>query len=650
MFQSSLLGGSDTSVQGTNDDAQVSKLSCVKAGYFQDEFTPLFVRRAVRRSPLINRGYYARHAGLQQLLDQFLLLGSSTCSSNNDQTSNPSNAGDTPSTSSLQHADNADPIHASRSMAHPIQGSPGLNDGLAQREGSAPCGAKLLASTSQPSAYPHSWQDCQRDTPLLESTHPGTQQQQQQPQPQRRQPGEEQQQKEQQQQRTALPSLTQQQLPPTHHDGFAVPAPRHRSSTCSAPPPPPLHSTIIRTPSHDPHPVHSTGFPNRASSPAAGPSTAKPPRTSHAAASGAEQQQQQHQQQHPQARRRPTSHPAPDQQHPSPLILHTERAPHASGSAAAPAAAAAAASSEAEHTGPSDAQQRSPESHPGVVQHHQTRGKTLQVLVLGAGFDTAWFQLQREGRAPARYLELDFKEVTRKKAAIIAAKPALLSALLLQPDEILDPVAGEVVTQRYTLMPVDLRDLDAVKGALQRAGFDRTTPTYILSECVLVYMEPAEASQLVTWLGEYFSNAAMVVYEQVNPNDAFGRQMVSNLESRGCPLRGLAATPTLAAHQQRFTSNGWQRATSLDLDTLYSSYLDPKDKARIERLEIFDEFEEWHLIQSHYALTIGIQDAAGLLNGFGFQEQPQIPRLIGDNLWHDAPTEGPIGSGNLSLM
>lgn len=43
----------------------------------------------------------------------------------------------------------------------------------------------------------------------------------------------------------------------------------------------------------------------------------------------------------------------------------------------------------------------------------------------------------------------------------------------------------------------------------------RSTPTYILSECVLVYMEPAEASQLVTWLGEYFSNAAMVVYEQV---------------------------------------------------------------------------------------------------------------------------------------
>ena len=34
-----------------------------------------------------------------------------------------------------------------------------------------------------------------------------------------------------------------------------------------------------------------------------------------------------------------------------------------------------------------------------------------QVLCLGAGFDTTWFQLQQDGLAPTRYLEVDFKEV-----------------------------------------------------------------------------------------------------------------------------------------------------------------------------------------------------------------------------------------------
>ena len=35
----------------------------------------------------------------------------------------------------------------------------------------------------------------------------------------------------------------------------------------------------------------------------------------------------------------------------------------------------------------------------------------MQVVVLGAGYDTTWFQLAQGGQAPARYLELDHLEV-----------------------------------------------------------------------------------------------------------------------------------------------------------------------------------------------------------------------------------------------
>lgn len=63
---------STTAVQATNDDASASKLSCVNKGYMKDEYIHLFVRRAVRRSPIINRGYFARWAALRKLLLQFL--------------------------------------------------------------------------------------------------------------------------------------------------------------------------------------------------------------------------------------------------------------------------------------------------------------------------------------------------------------------------------------------------------------------------------------------------------------------------------------------------------------------------------------------------------------------------------------------------
>lgn len=59
-------------VQATNDDASASKLSCVKKGYMKDDYVHLFVRRPVRRSPIINRGYFARWAALRKLLNQFL--------------------------------------------------------------------------------------------------------------------------------------------------------------------------------------------------------------------------------------------------------------------------------------------------------------------------------------------------------------------------------------------------------------------------------------------------------------------------------------------------------------------------------------------------------------------------------------------------
>lgn len=63
-------------------------------------------------------------------------------------------------------------------------------------------------------------------------------------------------------------------------------------------------------------------------------------------------------------------------------------------------------------------------------------------------------------------------------------------------------------------------------------------PTYILSECVLVYMEPAEASQLVKWLGAYFSNAAMVVYEQVGAKRWVSDGSVIALS--GCPQQSFS--------------------------------------------------------------------------------------------------------------
>ena len=43
---------------------------------------------------------------------------------------------------------------------------------------------------------------------------------------------------------------------------------------------------------------------------------------------------------------------------------------------------------------------------------------------------------------------------------------------------------------------------------------------------------------------------------------------------------------------------------SITMNTVYDQRLDKMEKARIEKLEIFDEFEEWVLLQNHYCISV----------------------------------------------
>ncbi|PRW45066.1 tRNA wybutosine-synthesizing 4 [Chlorella sorokiniana] len=425
------LGGSrlgDQAVVDTNDDAQLSKLSCVRHGYFQDAFVHHFVRRPTRRSPLINRGYYSRYAALRNLLLQFLAVGKQGNGSSNG------------------------------SSGHSGSSSDGSSGSLA--------GGSAAQPASQAAGNPAE------------------------------------------------------------------------------------------------QPAQSTG-----------------------------QQQQQQQQ--------PADPP--------------------------PAAAGQAGSQQ-----PSSAAQQQADGQQPQGSGPQQQGEAplrRQVLVLGAGYDTAYFQLAAAGIRADKYIEVDFLQVTQKKAAAIQQLPDLLE-LIGGPDAAssISPEEGRIVTDSYCLLPVDLREPGQLAAALEAAGLDPAAPTYVLSECVLVYMRPQHSREVVRWLAEHLHCAAMVVYEQINPHDAFGQQMLLNLESRGCALLGIEATPSLDSQRQRFLECGWHRAETRSMDHVYSQCIDPADRRRIERLEIFDEFEEWHLIQQHYCIAIGVKDSSGLLARFGLPQfaQPQV--------------------------
>uniref|UniRef100_A0A453QL51 Leucine carboxyl methyltransferase 1 homolog n=2 Tax=Aegilops tauschii subsp. strangulata TaxID=200361 RepID=A0A453QL51_AEGTS len=216
--------------------------------------------------------------------------------------------------------------------------------------------------------------------------------------------------------------------------------------------------------------------------------------------------------------------------------------------------------------------------------------KRKQILSLGAGFDTTFFQLQDEGLAPYLYVELDFQEVTSKKAAIINHYNDMKEKL--GPDASISIEKGEVTSTNYKLFSADIRDIPKLDAVIRMAEMDPSLPTFIIAECVLIYLDPTSTDAIVSWASEKFSSAIFFLYEQIHPDDAFGEQMIRNLE----------------------------RAVARDMLKIYNDFIDSGERRRIERLELFDEFEEWHMMQEHYCVAYGINDAEGIFDDFGFKE------------------------------
>jgi [phosphatase 2A protein]-leucine-carboxy methyltransferase len=169
---------------------------------------------------------------------------------------------------------------------------------------------------------------------------------------------------------------------------------------------------------------------------------------------------------------------------------------------------------------------------------------------LGCGFDTLYWRLRDTGHEITNFIELDFPTVTSRKCYQIKRNKVLLEKIYVEDGEVrLNPT--DIHSTNYHLLGVDLRNIDEVANKLQQAEIDYTLPTIFLAECVLVYIEPKNCSNLLKWLATHFQSAVFVNYEQVNMNDRFGEVMLNNLRQRGCSLAGVDSCISLDTQVQR---------------------------------------------------------------------------------------------------
>jgi tRNA wybutosine-synthesizing protein 4 len=263
----------------------------------------------------------------------------------------------------------------------------------------------------------------------------------------------------------------------------------------------------------------------------------------------------------------------------------------------------------------------------------------VQIISLGSGLDTLSYKILSAGiekhRPGIRYFEIDFENVIRKKA-VFTMKTEILSKIISKSFECSEPPKLQKISEdeeanefdceassenksieskpnyktsygyqfeSLHLLNADLRHSDAVQSALLDAGVDMSLPTFILTECVLVYIEKKHVLSLMSMLSSQLQNALWISYDMVHPNDAFGRTMLSNLTNAGHKIPGFIEYPNLESQVQRYLESGWEMARSCTMLRGYLDIISEEEKTRLSGLEIFDEFEEWELIMNHYALS-----------------------------------------------
>ncbi|NWQ82860.1 TYW4 protein, partial [Columbina picui] len=222
-----------------------------------------------------------------------------------------------------------------------------------------------------------------------------------------------------------------------------------------------------------------------------------------------------------------------------------------------------------------------------------------QILSLGAGFDSLYFRLKDMGLLHRTVVyEVDFPNVACQKATLIKRTKELLALVGDTGGEESGAVAFSAGD--YKLLGMDLSELPELERALEEAGLDNGIPTLFIAEVVLTYMENSSSDALIQWAAGGFSQACFVLYEQVHPQDPFGRVMQQHFSRLNSALRSLAQYPDCEAQQKRFLEKGWTECSVMDMNEFFTRCTPQDEQQRVQALEPFDEYEEWHLKCSHY--------------------------------------------------
>ncbi|ETV84108.1 hypothetical protein H257_03418 [Aphanomyces astaci] len=253
---------------------------------------------------------------------------------------------------------------------------------------------------------------------------------------------------------------------------------------------------------------------------------------------------------------------------------------------------------------------------------HHGDGRPVQIVSLGAGFDTLFFRLAGKtdtGHPPVRMFEVDCESISSQKVALLKASPSTFFGANGQVTATDTTTLAATVrhdngnTSTYVAFACDLGNVTLLARHLAAHGLDPTLPTLVLAECVLAYLTPEASTSLLRWAAEAVAECMFVAYDPIGLTDSstFGVQLQQYFDNKGCALRSASIMPSVQGYARLLRHVGWRCIRLGHMNAIYDALTTSTERRRVNTLEPFDELEDWVLTNHHYGVLVASNNMNG---------------------------------------
>ncbi|KAG9496976.1 tRNA methyltransferase ppm2 [Fusarium musae] len=228
-------------------------------------------------------------------------------------------------------------------------------------------------------------------------------------------------------------------------------------------------------------------------------------------------------------------------------------------------------------------------------------GRKKVVINLGAGSDVLpWQSYHRYGDSCENtlFIDVDYPDLMLKKRAIVLGTPQLHELLGGSPT-ISEKVTDQILlrSDKYCQIGCDLRELESLQNCFESFLNLNECSVLFVAEVSITYMDTFSADALVRWA------SSMGQGKEISKSLS-ECTMLKHFNKLNTPLKSVDEYPTVESQRRRFQERGWSSVDVWDLWEVWNSdlFLDSAERAALDDVEPFDEWEEFVLFSRHYVV------------------------------------------------